>query len=281
MKFWPGDWRADPAVRSVSLAARGLWIEMIALMHEAEPYGHLTINGRPMALRQLAANVGTSEEVVAALLDELHAAGVFSQDEAGLIWSRRMVRDRDAAINGAEAVQRRWRKAADKRDPNRVPNSPPNSLEAEAEAENYLSTSNEVERSSPAPAGDPPPPDKQPPDPLDEARPPRGRRLIPAKVLWECVAIWNEVCAARGLPSVRDLTRKRAQRLRSRIYERWEEDPARRFRAYCRRITQSAFLTGENPRGWRADFDWAVRSAENVLAVAEGKYHGGEAGAGA
>lgn len=35
LKFYPTDWRSDPALKMCSLAARGLWIEMIALMHEA------------------------------------------------------------------------------------------------------------------------------------------------------------------------------------------------------------------------------------------------------
>jgi len=45
MKFYPADWRSDPMLRLCSLAARGLWAEMICLMHEAEPYGSLLVNG--------------------------------------------------------------------------------------------------------------------------------------------------------------------------------------------------------------------------------------------
>jgi len=47
LKFFPSDWRADPALRMCSLAARGLWIEMLCLMHEARPHGSLLVNGKP------------------------------------------------------------------------------------------------------------------------------------------------------------------------------------------------------------------------------------------
>ena len=37
IKFYPRDWRGDQALRVVSLAARGLWIEMLSIMHEGQP----------------------------------------------------------------------------------------------------------------------------------------------------------------------------------------------------------------------------------------------------
>jgi hypothetical protein len=58
MKFYPSDWRADPALRMCSIAARGLWIEMICLMHEAAPRGSLRVNGQAVSEGQLAALAG-------------------------------------------------------------------------------------------------------------------------------------------------------------------------------------------------------------------------------
>jgi hypothetical protein len=55
MKFYPSDWRSDPALRSCTIAARGLWIEMMAIMHEAEPYGSLLVKGKRVDKKQLAA----------------------------------------------------------------------------------------------------------------------------------------------------------------------------------------------------------------------------------
>lgn len=90
LKFYPTDWRADPALRMCSLAARGLWMEMLCIMHEASPYGSLRVNGRPVTERQLSSLAGGE---VGDLLTELEDAGVFSREADGTIFSRRMQRD--------------------------------------------------------------------------------------------------------------------------------------------------------------------------------------------
>jgi hypothetical protein len=96
MKWYPADWRADPALRMCSIGARGLWIEMLCVMHEADPYGSLLINGTVVSEQQLATLAGIPPRQVAALLAELRAAGVFSEDD-GIIFSRRMRRDAENA----------------------------------------------------------------------------------------------------------------------------------------------------------------------------------------
>lgn len=92
LKFYPTDWRSDPALRMCGLAARGLWMEMIALMHEAVPYGHLLVAGRSPTDTQLAVLVGASPDQIPELLGELDAAGVFSRTREGVIYSRKMTR---------------------------------------------------------------------------------------------------------------------------------------------------------------------------------------------
>lgn len=92
-QFYPADWRKDPALSTCSLAARGLWIELICVAHESEIYGVLTINGEPMTIQQISRTVGESPSVVAKLIKELSSSGVFSVDEGGCIYSRRMVED--------------------------------------------------------------------------------------------------------------------------------------------------------------------------------------------
>jgi hypothetical protein len=91
MKFYPSDWRADPALRMCSLGARGLWIEMLCIMHEAN--GSLAVNDKQLVPRQLAALAGASVEDVTGWLVELSDAGVFSRDADGTIYSRRMRKD--------------------------------------------------------------------------------------------------------------------------------------------------------------------------------------------
>lgn len=92
-KFYPADWRAEPSLRMVSLEARGLWIECLCLMHEAEPYGHLIVRGTPLEVPVLAAIVGVSEQQVRACLHELEEAGALTRNKDGIVLCRRMVRD--------------------------------------------------------------------------------------------------------------------------------------------------------------------------------------------
>lgn len=93
LKFYPSDWRADPALRMCSLAARGLWIEMLCVMHEATPRGSLVINGAALNDRQIAALAGCTVPEAAKALASLEEAGVFSRDADGTIYSRRIRRD--------------------------------------------------------------------------------------------------------------------------------------------------------------------------------------------
>lgn len=92
-QFYPADWRKDAALQSCSLQARGLWHEMLCIMHECSPYGHLYAGPVPMSLAQLGRLVGESEKTIRALVDELELSGVFSRSDQGAIYSRRMVKD--------------------------------------------------------------------------------------------------------------------------------------------------------------------------------------------
>lgn len=91
-QFYPGDWQRDTALRTCSVGARGLWIEMLCIMHQAEPYGHLVVNGKPISPEVLARMVGAKAGEVGRWLVELWNAGVFNREGDTLV-SRRMVRD--------------------------------------------------------------------------------------------------------------------------------------------------------------------------------------------
>lgn len=93
-QFYPSDHRAETGLQLASLAARGLWSEMLCLMHEGVPYGHLAAaEGEPIEPAQLARLVGESPAVVKRLLAELEKRNIFSRTVEGVIYSRRMVRD--------------------------------------------------------------------------------------------------------------------------------------------------------------------------------------------
>jgi hypothetical protein len=112
-QFYPGDWLHDIGVRACSLAARGLWMDMLSFMHQANPYGHLLLptggeDGckdtlKPILIPILARMVGSAPEEVERLLAELEQAEVFSRTAEGVIFSRRMVQDekvREARASG-------------------------------------------------------------------------------------------------------------------------------------------------------------------------------------
>jgi hypothetical protein len=93
-QFYPGDWMKDPGLRSVSLEARGLWMDMLCLLFESGRRGYLQhATGKPVTPEQLARMTGGSTEQVSRLLQELEDSGVFSRTEHGTIYSRRMIRD--------------------------------------------------------------------------------------------------------------------------------------------------------------------------------------------
>ena len=106
-QFYPGDWMKDPAVQSCSLAARGLWIEMLLLMFESSRRGYLQqANRTPTSPEQLARMTGCDRDEAAHLLQELEDSGVFSRTDNGIIYSRRMTRDERTSQVRREAAKK-------------------------------------------------------------------------------------------------------------------------------------------------------------------------------
>ncbi len=96
IKFFFRDWDSDRELNVCTLAAQGLWIRMLRVMHEAEPYGFfIGRSGTSVDTGTFARLIGQPLPLVQKLVGELETAGVFSRDENGRIFSRRMVRDAD------------------------------------------------------------------------------------------------------------------------------------------------------------------------------------------
>lgn len=91
-QFYPSDWLRDTALRTCSIGARGLWMDMLCYMHEGSPYGYLKVNNKVILNANLARMVGLTLEEVEGYLSELMDAGVYDLDN-GAICSRRMIRD--------------------------------------------------------------------------------------------------------------------------------------------------------------------------------------------
>lgn len=132
IKFYPRDWRGDHALRVVSLAARGLWMEMLCVMHEATPYGHLVVADQPVKVDALARIVGFGVEEVQALLVELSAAGVFRRTRGDVIYSKRMTDDHKRSIQGRKDKLEGLGKTGGKPGPSSPPPRDPTTQKAEA-----------------------------------------------------------------------------------------------------------------------------------------------------
>lgn len=96
MPFYVADWVKDPGLRLCTKAAKGLWIDLLCVLWEAEERGVASTGGVPWSDQQVAAVVGGDTSETSRLLAELFANGVCSRNKSGAILSRRMVRDEDA-----------------------------------------------------------------------------------------------------------------------------------------------------------------------------------------
>lgn len=96
--YW-NDWALDPAVRLCSMAARGMWMEMLAIAAAATPYGHVQVGDKPCSADDLAQLTGQRKQDVSRWIRELDTNGVFSRTEDGTIFCRRMVRETEQRQN--------------------------------------------------------------------------------------------------------------------------------------------------------------------------------------
>ena len=116
IKFYPGDWRNNLALQGCSLAARGLWVELLALMRGCPREGLLTTNCKPMTTARIAALVNAEEAEIVRLLAELEAAKVVKRID-GCIASTRMMRWAQKASDGEKSASKRWNATPNGSDP--------------------------------------------------------------------------------------------------------------------------------------------------------------------
>ncbi len=90
--YWD-DWFSEFGLRLCSLAARGLWADMLGIMFKAETRGTLTVNGKQIHSKALAKLANDSKRNIEKYLKELAENDVFSRLEDGTIISRRMYRE--------------------------------------------------------------------------------------------------------------------------------------------------------------------------------------------
>jgi hypothetical protein len=182
MKFAPDRWQRDEAVRMCGAAARGVWLELICIMHKAEPYGHLLVRGKQPTDRQLSVITGLTILEIAQGLTELEENEVFSRTAEGVIFSRGMVRDmelhEEMSRRGSKGAKSRYQKSNGKKASHSSGNSSSNgtchNLESESEEE-----SEKTLPSIPPKLGGPKTeiPDGWEPEPFDPAAEPAAHRI--------------------------------------------------------------------------------------------------------
>ncbi len=92
-KWYWADWSADVGLRACGLAAKGLWVEMLAIMARSKRKGFLMDGNKKMEIATLSKLLSEPELMLAKLMQELALHNVFSCNRKGIIYHRRMVQD--------------------------------------------------------------------------------------------------------------------------------------------------------------------------------------------
>jgi hypothetical protein len=91
-QFYPADYERD--VATLGLDEQAIWMRMLCKMHWAKRRGYLEHpSGAQISSEDLARLVGQPVKVVQEALDTMERIGVFSREQSGVIFCRRMVRD--------------------------------------------------------------------------------------------------------------------------------------------------------------------------------------------
>lgn len=110
LKFFPGDWLKEPSLTICSPATRGIWIDLICVMHESGGVGQLT--GTVAQLAKLARCSAAEMEQSIRELDAYKIASVTVRNSKVTLLSRRLKREEITRKNGAIRAARFRRNAA-------------------------------------------------------------------------------------------------------------------------------------------------------------------------
>lgn len=103
-QLYPGDWRKDPGVQALDFEYRGVWFELLLLMHESDQRGKLLLNGKAMPDEAIARLLGLDKQKFSKIKSTLLDYGVASIcEETGALINRRMVRDEEIRQKRREA----------------------------------------------------------------------------------------------------------------------------------------------------------------------------------
>lgn len=112
-KFFASDWLADPALQSCSLAARGVWADLLSLMYRCASPGVLADeDGGAWSDARVVGSVRGNPSEVRAALNELLDRKVARRNPSGAIYSKRMVADCLVRDTNADRMHNRRTMAA-------------------------------------------------------------------------------------------------------------------------------------------------------------------------
>jgi hypothetical protein len=90
--FW-SDWAGDRAVRRLTLAERGLWIDLLSYAAVGSPTGYVCDDrGNPISYEEIARFTNATPTEVESLVAGILEKGAASRDRTGRLFNRRMVR---------------------------------------------------------------------------------------------------------------------------------------------------------------------------------------------
>jgi hypothetical protein len=102
VKWYGRDWIGDTMLRMCTPEERGIWIDLLCLMMDGNPYGHLAINGEALTDEETARVIGCDVATFKGILYRIEKRGIASRTEAGMLYSRRLVRDHKRFIDGSK-----------------------------------------------------------------------------------------------------------------------------------------------------------------------------------
>lgn len=92
-KFFPADWVSDPDLRRCNHTEKGVLIDLLCALWDAETPGVAATNGRAWDDQEIAFALGGDTKTVAKAIKKMEARGVLRRDENGALYSSRMRRD--------------------------------------------------------------------------------------------------------------------------------------------------------------------------------------------
>ena len=103
-QFFPAVWLQDPELCRCSLAARGVWMDLLCFMVASEERGVLVTAGVAWTAEDAACAVRGNQDVCLSGIEELTRCGVLRCRESdGAMYCARMVRERDLGGTRADA----------------------------------------------------------------------------------------------------------------------------------------------------------------------------------